>query len=158
MPWPVFSIIMNWKTTGSACPVCAKGLRKIMRNLRIGVCRPILERGITKSGITARTCPCIHLSADTEERKQYWPTAWRANVWKMGNPKNMWTVVLCSASRNAVTKMLGTSRINYKSSLIIITQDFAHMLFNHLGTTVISQNLIQEKIRRRMNLGNAFYH
>jgi hypothetical protein len=28
----------------------------------------------------------------------------------------------------------------------------------HLGTKVTNQNLIQEEIRRRLNLANAFYH
>jgi hypothetical protein len=30
--------------------------------------------------------------------------------------------------------------------------------FKYLGTTVTNQNLIQEKIRRRLNSGNACYH
>jgi hypothetical protein len=30
--------------------------------------------------------------------------------------------------------------------------------FNYLGTTVTNQNLIQEKIKRRLNSGNACYH
>jgi hypothetical protein len=30
--------------------------------------------------------------------------------------------------------------------------------FKYLGTTVISQNLIQEEIKRRLNTGNAYYH
>jgi hypothetical protein len=30
--------------------------------------------------------------------------------------------------------------------------------FRYLGTTVTNQNLIQEKIKRRLNLGNACYH
>jgi sorting nexin-29 len=32
------------------------------------------------------------------------------------------------------------------------------VLFRHLGTTVTNQNFIQEKIKRRLNLGNACYH
>jgi hypothetical protein len=31
-------------------------------------------------------------------------------------------------------------------------------LFKYLGTTVTNQNLIQEKIKRRLNSGNACYH
>jgi hypothetical protein len=30
--------------------------------------------------------------------------------------------------------------------------------FKYLGTTVTNQNSIQEKIKRRMNSGNAYYH
>jgi ribosomal protein S2 len=30
--------------------------------------------------------------------------------------------------------------------------------FRYLGTTVTNQNLIQEDIKRRINLGNACYH
>jgi hypothetical protein len=30
--------------------------------------------------------------------------------------------------------------------------------FKHLGTTVTNQDLIQEEIKRRLNLGNACYH
>jgi hypothetical protein len=30
--------------------------------------------------------------------------------------------------------------------------------FKYLGTTVTDRNLIQEKIKRRLNLGNACYH
>jgi hypothetical protein len=30
--------------------------------------------------------------------------------------------------------------------------------FRYLGTTVINQNLIQEEIKRRSNLGNGCYH
>jgi hypothetical protein len=30
--------------------------------------------------------------------------------------------------------------------------------FKYLGTTVTNQNLIQEKIKRRLNSGNACYH
>jgi hypothetical protein len=30
--------------------------------------------------------------------------------------------------------------------------------FRYLGTTIIYQNLIQEETKRRLNLGNAFYH
>jgi hypothetical protein len=30
--------------------------------------------------------------------------------------------------------------------------------FKYFGMTVTSQNLIQEEIKRRLNLGNAFYH
>jgi hypothetical protein len=30
--------------------------------------------------------------------------------------------------------------------------------FKYLGTTVTNQNLIQEEIKRRLNLGNACYH
>jgi hypothetical protein len=31
-------------------------------------------------------------------------------------------------------------------------------MFRYLGTTVTHQNFIQEKIKRRLNLGNACYH
>jgi hypothetical protein len=30
--------------------------------------------------------------------------------------------------------------------------------FRYLGTTITQQNLIQEEIKRRLNLGNACYH
>jgi ribosomal protein S2 len=30
--------------------------------------------------------------------------------------------------------------------------------FKYLGTTITNQNLIQEKIKRRLNSGNACYH
>jgi hypothetical protein len=30
--------------------------------------------------------------------------------------------------------------------------------FNYSGMTIINQNLIQEEINRRLNLGNACYH
>jgi hypothetical protein len=30
--------------------------------------------------------------------------------------------------------------------------------FKHLGTTVTNQNVIQEKIKRRLNSGNSCYH
>jgi hypothetical protein len=30
--------------------------------------------------------------------------------------------------------------------------------FKYLGTTVTNKNFIQEKIKRRLNSGNAFYH
>jgi hypothetical protein len=39
-----------------------------------------------------------------------------------------------------------------KRCLEIVTQ------FRYLGTTVTDQNLIQEKIKRRLNLDNACYH
>jgi hypothetical protein len=32
------------------------------------------------------------------------------------------------------------------------------MQFKYLGTTVTNQNLIQEKIKRRLNSGNDCYH
>jgi hypothetical protein len=30
--------------------------------------------------------------------------------------------------------------------------------FKYLGTTMTNQNLIQEEIKRRLNIGNAYYH
>jgi hypothetical protein len=30
--------------------------------------------------------------------------------------------------------------------------------FRYLGTTITNENLIQEEIKRRLNLGNACYH
>jgi alpha-D-ribose 1-methylphosphonate 5-triphosphate synthase subunit PhnL len=49
--------------------------------------------------------------------------------------------------------------VGQNQDIQIATRTFGHVSqFKYLGTTVTSQNLIQEEIKRRMNSGNACYH
>jgi hypothetical protein len=58
-------------------------------------------------------------------------------------------------------RMLTFRHQNARKNHIITTanRSFENVAkFTYLGTTVTNQNLIQEEIKRRLNLGNACYH
>jgi hypothetical protein len=60
------------------------------------------------------------------------------------------------------TKYLLLSRhqnIDQYRDIKITNRSFGNLSqFKYLGTTVTNQNLIQEKIKRRLNSGNVWYH
>jgi hypothetical protein len=55
--------------------------------------------------------------------------------------------------------LLSRHNVGRNRDIKIANRSFGNVSqFKYLGTTVTNQNLIQKKIKRRLNSGNAYYH
>jgi hypothetical protein len=89
--------------------------------------------------------------------------------WEITDTINKTTGTLIDASEEASlevnlekTKYMSVSHhqtAGQNQNIKITSRSFENVSqFRYLGTTVTNQNLIQEKIKRRLNFGNARYH